>query len=95
MEISRYQKAGSPNEPGQVLTRTHGKGQITRLFRNARALPTQLEEAMGKAIAYQYDNANRPPSAPQPFVLRQRPPAATEHTSMHSYNDAGAILDRY
>ncbi|KPW47888.1 Rhs family protein, partial [Pseudomonas syringae pv. antirrhini] len=42
------------NALGQVVSHTNGKGQITRLSRNARGLPTRREDAKGKAVAYQY-----------------------------------------
>nr|WP_234697503.1 RHS repeat domain-containing protein [Pseudomonas syringae] len=41
------------NALGQVVSHTNGKGQITRLSRNARGLPTRREDAKGKAVAYQ------------------------------------------
>ncbi|WP_017710603.1 RHS repeat domain-containing protein, partial [Pseudomonas syringae] len=47
------------NALGQVVSHTNGKGQITRLSRNARGLPTRREDAKGKAVAYQYDKAIR------------------------------------
>ncbi|EPN29755.1 Rhs family protein, partial [Pseudomonas syringae pv. actinidiae ICMP 18807] len=43
------------NALGQVVSHTNGKGQITRLSRNARGLPTRREDAKGKAV----DNLTR------------------------------------
>ena len=47
------------NELGQVLTHTDGKGQVTRLLRNQRGLPSSREDAKGQRIRYAYDKAFR------------------------------------
>ncbi|MEE4780836.1 RHS repeat-associated core domain-containing protein [Pseudomonas alliivorans] len=47
------------NALGQILTHTDGKGQTTRLMRNARGLPTRRQDAKGQSIAYEYDKAIR------------------------------------
>ncbi|WP_122523817.1 RHS repeat-associated core domain-containing protein [Pseudomonas viridiflava] len=47
------------NALGQTLTHTDGKGQTTRLMRNARGLPTRRQDAKGQSIAYEYDKAIR------------------------------------
>ncbi|SET48029.1 YD repeat-containing protein [Pseudomonas graminis] len=43
------------NAPGQVLTHTDGKGQMTRLLRTARGLPASRQDAMGQRISKEYD----------------------------------------
>ncbi|MFJ4054302.1 RHS repeat-associated core domain-containing protein [Pseudomonas sp. NPDC089743] len=47
------------NALGQVLTHTDGKGQITRLQRTSRGLPSSRQDAKGQFIRYEYDKAIR------------------------------------
>ncbi|MET3052349.1 RHS repeat-associated core domain-containing protein [Pseudomonas alkylphenolica] len=47
------------NVYGQVLSHADGKGQITRLLRTARGLPSSRQDAKGQRIAYEYDKALR------------------------------------
>ncbi|WP_422418950.1 RHS repeat-associated core domain-containing protein [Pseudomonas sp. GZD-222] len=47
------------NVYGQVLSHADGKGQITRLQRTARGLPSSRQDAKGQQIRYEYDKAIR------------------------------------
>jgi RHS repeat-associated protein len=53
------QEAFTYNAFGQVLTHTDGKGQIIRLQRNERGLPSSRQDAKGQRIRYEYDKAIR------------------------------------
>ncbi|XAE40191.1 hypothetical protein WMF93_09970 [Pseudomonas alkylphenolica] len=46
------------NVYGQVLSHADGKGQVTRLQRTARGLPSSRQDAEGQQIRYEYDKAN-------------------------------------
>ncbi|BBH44889.1 hypothetical protein KU43P_13660 [Pseudomonas sp. KU43P] len=47
------------NDLGQVLSHTDGKGQITRLQRTSRGLPSYRQDAEGAFVRYEYDKALR------------------------------------
>ena len=47
------------NVYGQVLSHADGKGQVTRLQRTARGLPSSRQDAKGQQIRYEYDKAIR------------------------------------